>query len=43
MVCRPDHKWYRNLVVSAAIVQTLEGLKMKYPKVKAELKGLQIK
>jgi PPK2 family polyphosphate:nucleotide phosphotransferase len=38
-----NHKWYRNLVVSAAIVQTLEGLKMKYPKVKVELKDLQIK
>ncbi|MCI0348049.1 MAG: polyphosphate kinase 2 family protein [Acidobacteriales bacterium] len=38
-----NHKWYRNLVVSATIVQTLETLKMKYPKVSADLKDLQIK
>lgn len=38
-----NHKWYRNLVVSTAIVETLEGLKMKYPKVKVDLEHLQIK
>jgi PPK2 family polyphosphate:nucleotide phosphotransferase len=38
-----NHKWYRNLVVSTAIVQTLEGLKMKFPKVKVDLQHLQIK
>ncbi len=27
-----DHKWYRNVAISEIIVQTLEGLKMKYPK-----------
>ena len=27
-----DHPWFRDLVVSEAIVKTLEGLKMKYPR-----------
>jgi PPK2 family polyphosphate:nucleotide phosphotransferase len=27
-----DHKWFRNWVLSDAIVRTLEGLNMKYPK-----------
>jgi PPK2 family polyphosphate:nucleotide phosphotransferase len=27
-----DHAWYRDLVVSQAIVEALEGLKMRYPK-----------
>ena len=26
-----DHKWYRNLVVSEAIIEALEGLNMAYP------------
>lgn len=26
-----NHKWYRNLVIARTIVDTLEGLKMKYP------------
>ncbi len=26
-----DHKWYRNLVVAAIIVDTLQGLNMRYP------------
>jgi PPK2 family polyphosphate:nucleotide phosphotransferase len=26
-----DHKWYRNLAISTTIVQTLEGLDMRYP------------
>jgi PPK2 family polyphosphate:nucleotide phosphotransferase len=26
-----NHKWYRNLVVSQIIIQTLEGLDMRYP------------
>ena len=38
-----NHKWYRNLVVSTTIVQTLEGLKMKYPKASIDVKDLQIK
>jgi PPK2 family polyphosphate:nucleotide phosphotransferase len=35
-----DHSWFRDLVVSEAIVKTLEGLNMKYPKLdgtKAEM------
>ncbi|MGH8532100.1 MAG: polyphosphate kinase 2 family protein, partial [Gammaproteobacteria bacterium] len=26
-----DHKWYRNLVVAAILVDTLQGLNMRYP------------
>ncbi|WP_343402369.1 hypothetical protein [Caldilinea sp.] len=26
-----DRKWYRNLVISHVIIQTLEGLHMRYP------------
>ncbi|MGH8468292.1 MAG: polyphosphate kinase 2 family protein [Gammaproteobacteria bacterium] len=26
-----DHKWYRNLVVAAIVVDTLQGLNMRYP------------
>jgi PPK2 family polyphosphate:nucleotide phosphotransferase len=26
-----DHKWYRNLVISRIIIETLEGLDMRYP------------
>ena len=37
-----DHKWFTRLVVAAAIVDTLEGLKLAYPKVDVEKrKGLQ--
>ena len=38
-----NHKWYRNLVVSTAIVEALEALKMKYPKARVDLELLQIK
>lgn len=31
-----DHKWVTRLVVAKAIVETLEGLKLSYPKVDAE-------
>jgi polyphosphate kinase 2 (PPK2 family) len=27
-----DHKWYRNIAISRIIVDTLKGLKLKYPK-----------
>lgn len=27
-----DHKWYRNVVISKILVDTLQGLNMKYPK-----------
>ncbi len=37
-----DRKWYRNLVISQVLVETLEKLKMKYPELPAELQGLKI-
>ena len=37
-----DHKWFTHLVVSAAIIETLEDLNLKYPKLdKKKLKELQ--
>jgi PPK2 family polyphosphate:nucleotide phosphotransferase len=38
-----NHKWYRNLVVSTAIVQALESLKMEYPRVTIDPKHVKIK
>jgi PPK2 family polyphosphate:nucleotide phosphotransferase len=32
-----DHKWFRNFAVSEVVIQTLAGLKMKYPKPDAAL------
>ena len=32
-----DRKWYRNLVIASSIVDTLQGLKMKYPPGEADL------
>ena len=26
-----DHKWYRNLVISQALIECLESCKMRYP------------
>lgn len=37
-----DTKWYRNLVVASLLVGALEGLKMKYPKPKLDLKKLKL-
>lgn len=37
-----DRKWYRNLVIAQAIVQTLEGLKLAYPEQKQSLEGIVI-
>ena len=31
-----DHKWFMHVVVSSAIIETLEGLKLAYPKVDRE-------
>jgi PPK2 family polyphosphate:nucleotide phosphotransferase len=31
-----DHKWFRNFAVAEIIIQTLQGMKMKYPKVDVE-------
>jgi PPK2 family polyphosphate:nucleotide phosphotransferase len=33
-----DHKWFTRIVVAAAIIDTLEGLHLEYPKVDAEKK-----
>jgi PPK2 family polyphosphate:nucleotide phosphotransferase len=35
-------KWYRNLIISDSIVQTLEGLKLKPPKRESDLSDVQI-
>ena len=37
-----NHKWYRNVAISEVIVQTLEGLKMKYPKPTVDLKNIKL-
>lgn len=37
-----NKKWYRNLVISQKIVQTLEGLKLKYPEPAANLDDIVI-
>jgi len=37
-----NKKWYRNLVISEKIVETLEGLKLKYPEPPAGLDGIVI-
>jgi len=38
-----NHKWYRDLVVSSVLVQTLEDLKMKYPQTGEDLVGVTVK
>lgn len=37
-----DRKWYRNLVITQAIIETLEGLKLAYPEPKQPLDGIVI-
>ncbi len=37
-----DAKWYRNLVISNAIVEALSALKMEYPKPDPELEGIVV-
>jgi len=37
-----DHKWYRNLVVASVLVETLERLKMSYPKSPEKLDGIKV-
>ncbi|HEY1271305.1 MAG TPA: polyphosphate kinase 2 family protein [Terriglobales bacterium] len=37
-----DHKWFRNVIISQILVETLDGLKMKYPKPKFEVKKLKV-
>lgn len=38
-----NHKWFRNLAVSQILVETLEGLKMRFPKPAADLSGVVIR
>lgn len=38
-----NRKWYRNLVVSTAIVESLEALKMDFPKVAVDIKPSELK
>ena len=37
-----DRKWYRNLVISKILVETLEGLGMSYPDPEGDLDGIVI-
>ncbi len=36
-----DHKWFRNLAVSQILVETLEGLQMKYPEPSVDLEQIK--
>jgi PPK2 family polyphosphate:nucleotide phosphotransferase len=37
-----NRKWYRDLVISSMLVETLEGLKMKYPESEENLDGVVV-
>ncbi len=37
-----DRKWYRNLVVSTVLVETLEGMDLRYPEPEGDLSGIVI-
>jgi PPK2 family polyphosphate:nucleotide phosphotransferase len=37
-----NHKWYRDLVISSVLVETLESLKMSYPEQKDDLNNVTI-
>ena len=37
-----NHKWYRDLVITRAIVETLEDMKVAYPKPTEDLSGIKI-
>jgi polyphosphate kinase 2 (PPK2 family) len=37
-----NRKWYRDLVISSVLVETLEGLKMQYPTSKDNLDGIVV-
>ncbi len=37
-----DHKWYRNAFISEIMVQTLLGLKLKYPKTAVDISKLKL-
>lgn len=36
-----DHKWVRNLLVSRIVVETLEGLKMRFPEPRVEIEEIR--
>jgi PPK2 family polyphosphate:nucleotide phosphotransferase len=36
-----NHKWFRNLAVSQILVETMEGMKLHYPKPTADLSGIR--
>jgi PPK2 family polyphosphate:nucleotide phosphotransferase len=38
-----NHKWYRDLVISTVLVQTLEDLKMKFPQTNVDLADVTVK
>ncbi len=37
-----DHKWYRNVAISNILVETLEGLKLSYPRPTVDLKTIKL-
>jgi hypothetical protein len=37
-----NRKWYRDLVISSVLVETLEGLKMEFPQSEENLDGVVI-
>lgn len=37
-----DHKWYRDVVVARALIERLEGLKLRYPQPEAGIEGLKV-
>jgi len=37
-----NHKWFRDLMITSVLVETLEGLKMKYPESEENLDGVVI-
>jgi polyphosphate kinase 2 (PPK2 family) len=37
-----NHKWYRDLVISSILIETLQGLHMKFPEPEENLDGIVI-
>ncbi len=37
-----NHKWYRNYVISSIMLETLKGLKMKYPQPEADFSHMKV-
>lgn len=38
-----DRNWYRDYVVASAVVRAMEGMRLKWPKLKEDLDGIKIK